>query len=306
MIFPELAEHRTYLADVARLTMYRRAIEQLVKPGMAVLDLGSGTGILGMMAARAGARRVYAVEQGPIIATARAVARDNNFDGVIVHVAGSHESIELPEPVDVVVADQLGGFGYDAGLFTLHSQALRSLHSDGTMIPTQIELMISLAEVPDHYAAIDFWRSSPSGFDMSRFRSHAVNLPCGIHLNSANLLSMADIVECRATSDAGMISVRARLVAVRSGQAHGLTGMFRASLAPGVTISNVPDADDKINRWQLFFPFESPVPLAAGETVDVELSVNPLTYFAKWNASCGGWACRQTTFLGQFLSKLTR
>ena len=61
-----LGEHRGYLADVARLRAFERAIQLAVSPGDSVLDLGSGTGVLGLFALRAGARHVYAVDSSPM------------------------------------------------------------------------------------------------------------------------------------------------------------------------------------------------------------------------------------------------
>ena len=50
-----LDEHREYLSDRNRLDVYARAIAELVKPGAVVVDLGAGTGIMGLLACRAGA-----------------------------------------------------------------------------------------------------------------------------------------------------------------------------------------------------------------------------------------------------------
>src|SRR4030067_402019 len=52
-------EHRQYLADDARISAYRRAIHEVVHPGDVVVDLGAGTGILGLLACEAGAKRVF-------------------------------------------------------------------------------------------------------------------------------------------------------------------------------------------------------------------------------------------------------
>ena len=51
-------EHRQFLQDRARIDAFTRAIADVVRPGMVVADLGSGTSILGLLACRAGASRV--------------------------------------------------------------------------------------------------------------------------------------------------------------------------------------------------------------------------------------------------------
>ncbi len=53
-----LREHMGYVSDAHRLAIYRRAMVAVVKPGDVVLDLGAGTGILGVLACQAGAARV--------------------------------------------------------------------------------------------------------------------------------------------------------------------------------------------------------------------------------------------------------
>ncbi len=72
-----ITEHAGYLRDEIRLSAYRAALTTVVKPGMSVLDLGAGTGILGLLAADAGARVVYAVDDGGITEVARSITRWN-------------------------------------------------------------------------------------------------------------------------------------------------------------------------------------------------------------------------------------
>ncbi len=58
---------------------YQRALRALVRPGDVVLDLGAGTGILSMLAARLGAARVHAVEAMPIARLASALVEQNGL-----------------------------------------------------------------------------------------------------------------------------------------------------------------------------------------------------------------------------------
>src|SRR5204863_7107587 len=108
-----LDEHRQYLSDGTRVTALSAAIERVVKPGAVVVDLGAGTGILGLLACRAGARRVYSIEAGGMIELAREIARANGFEDRIVFVKGLSTQVDLPEKADVLIADQIGRFGFE-------------------------------------------------------------------------------------------------------------------------------------------------------------------------------------------------
>ena len=63
----ELDQHRHFLKDEHRINAFRSAIAEVVRPGDVVVDLGSGTGVLGLLACQAGAGRVYSIDDGGII-----------------------------------------------------------------------------------------------------------------------------------------------------------------------------------------------------------------------------------------------
>jgi pimeloyl-ACP methyl ester carboxylesterase len=79
------AFHRSMLADDGRVDAFVRAIEAVVRPGAVVVDIGTGSGILAMVAARAGARRVVVVghSYGALVA-GRALAGGLAADGVVL------------------------------------------------------------------------------------------------------------------------------------------------------------------------------------------------------------------------------
>src|SRR5450755_1669435 len=110
-----LDEHRQLLSDEARLRAFEAALNETVKPHHVVLDLGAGTGILGLLACRAGARHVYSIDSGGIIQIARDISRANHLQDRITYVKGLSTRVSLPEKADLVVADQLGHFGFEAG-----------------------------------------------------------------------------------------------------------------------------------------------------------------------------------------------
>ncbi len=65
------------LHDERRTGDYLRALAAAVRPDDVVLDIGTGSGVLAVAAARAGARRVYAVEASDIAEVAARVFEVN-------------------------------------------------------------------------------------------------------------------------------------------------------------------------------------------------------------------------------------
>src|SRR5690606_22452433 len=107
--FIGLNHHRRMLADRERMEAYEAAITEAVRPGMRVLDLGTGTGVLAMWAARAGAE-VVAVEPHAVIEVARRVAADNGLAERITFVRADSRELTLDAPVDLVVTECMGNF----------------------------------------------------------------------------------------------------------------------------------------------------------------------------------------------------
>ena len=104
-MYAEIEVHRTMICDRVRTDAFRRAIESVVRPGDVVLDVGAGTGILSLFAAKAGAARVYAVEQTTVAVLARELATANAVGDVVQVIQGDVMDVELPEQVDVIVSD---------------------------------------------------------------------------------------------------------------------------------------------------------------------------------------------------------
>ena len=67
MSYTQVTAHRHMVFDARRNAAYVRALEKLVTPDTVVLDLGAGLGVLGLYAARLGAKKVYLVEPEPVI-----------------------------------------------------------------------------------------------------------------------------------------------------------------------------------------------------------------------------------------------
>ena len=280
-----LDEHRQYLSDSHRVEAFGQAIREVVKPGDVVVDLGSGSGIMGLLACRAGARRVYCIEDSALIGLTSEVFQANGFADRATFIQDFSANVSLPEQADVVVADQIGRFGFDAGVLEFFDDARkRFLKPGGTLVPGRIDLFVAPIERPDLFDEIEFWSGSPAGFDFSAARRIADNTGYPVTLEPKDLLSeparlaSLDAGECP-QSISGLSAV---LEVQRSATLHGIGGWFTAQLSANAILSNGPLADRRIQRRNVFFPIVAPVPVSAGDTVLVTMKIRPREVFVDW------------------------
>jgi protein arginine N-methyltransferase 7 len=142
-----LIYHDLLLRDSIRNRAFRRALAARVVPGASVLDIGSGTGLWAIEAARRGARQVVAIEKEPLLASLiQRLAAENGVADRVRVVRGDSRRIELPRQFDLVVSETVGNLGFDEGVLELVADArARFLRPGGAVIPSAIALMAAPA-----------------------------------------------------------------------------------------------------------------------------------------------------------------
>lgn len=137
------------LADNERTLAFKDAIERAVKPGDVVLDLGTGSGVMALFAAKAGARTVYAVEIGNYLSrVSRANFVANNYEATIRPLRMNAQDVQLThvEKPDVVVCEMIttGLIGEMQGpvLNALKRAGVIDAHT--VLIPSEISTSIAL------------------------------------------------------------------------------------------------------------------------------------------------------------------
>lgn len=279
-------EHRAYLSDAVRLSAYRRAIAEVVEPGHVVLDLASGTGILGLMACEAGASRVYSVEVSGMVEIARAAAAANGFADRVTCVHGLSSEVSLPERVDRIVCDQIGRFGFEAGLIDYGSDARdRFLKPGGRMIPERIDLFLAPVESDELFQQVQFWSSRPAGFDFEPARRWAANTGYPVELTPEALVgcpARAATIDTL-TMRSEPMKASAELEVERRGTLHGIGGWFVARLSPSVCLTNAPTAACRVKRRNAFFPIDRAVAVLPGDVVSVAMRIVPDGPMVGWN-----------------------
>jgi protein arginine N-methyltransferase 1 len=308
MSLGELSEHRLYWADTVKIDRYRRALESLITPDSVVLDLGCGTGLLGVLAARLGARHVYAVDSGSIIALAEEIAKANGLADRMTHIQAMSTAVQLPELVDIVVADQLGGLAYEPGMLRYYADAReRLLKPGGAFIPDRLRLMLAPVETAEMTNEVDFWRSAPVGLDISAAAAYAASNVHSPQLTVENLLAEPVVVREQPSWVNEPFKIEASFTIERDGVLQGLGGMFEAVMADGVLMSNNPRSPDHmVHRWNSVYPLPEPVPVSLGDRVTASLDVNVGDERVTWTVRLpiGGAlkTFKQSTFFAAFLS----
>jgi type I protein arginine methyltransferase len=300
-------------ADTVRMDAYVRAIEAAVKPGSIVLDLGAGTGIASLLAARLGAARVHAVDPNPAVWLIPELAAESSLsDRIVVHHASSLD-MDPPERVDVVISDLRGPVPLvGEHLASMRDIRRRWLAPGGVILPARDELWVAVAEAEAFERKLADAETSFArfGFASSAVRRSIRNELCV----DTGLIGASDIVSDAgtwatieyATCDATHVEGTVELRCTRGGTARGLSIYFETELSPGIGFTTAPGHSLVYGRNYL--PLDHAVSVAPGDRVEITVRADVRGERWAWDTtffdSSGGRreTMKQATFLGAPIS----
>jgi SAM-dependent methyltransferase len=283
--YERVSHHRSMISDRTRTFSFREAINEVVRRDSVVVDLGSGTGILALFAAKAGAARVYAIERTGMIDVARQIAARNGIDNIIWLRADSSE-VSLPEPCTVLVSECLGYFALQENMLTdLLQFRERWLVPEGALIPQGVTLSLVPVECAQAYDNVSFWASAGTdyGIDFEDLRQIGANSTYRHRFEQANLLaepaSVAQL-DLRSATEASM-DVECRFLMNRAGVFHGGAGYFGSMLSDSVYLDTRPGS---FTHWQQeFFPASRPYQVESGQRVDITVASHLAKAMVDWS-----------------------
>jgi len=270
----ELSLQRLMVADRPRTDAFAAALEETVAPGMRVIDVGAGTGLLAMLAARAGAARVYALEQADVAKVARHLVERNGLADTVEVVHANARDFQLAEPADLIVSEWLGHFAFAE---TMLDDALacrdENLEPGGTMLPARVELMLAPLDSPYLYCeeGPGAWRRPVRGLDFSSLEEMELEQALAVKrlIAPADLLAPGKPIVALDLAAAGREepwqSGSVEFVARRAGCLNGFAGWFSAQLSPSVTLDTGPGQPE--THWQQTYFAFPPVPVRAGQAL---------------------------------------
>jgi len=189
--------HEEMLKDKTRTESYRDFVlnNPMIFKDKVVLDVGCGTGILSMFAAKAGAKHVIGIDQSDIIYQAMDIVKENGLESVVTLVKGKVEDVTLPvNKVDVIISEWMGYFLlFESMLDTVLLARDRWLKPGGCVYPDRCKICFAaLGNSERVQRKLGFW-DNVYGFKMSCMKTSVCTEP------SIEIVNHKDEISSRCT-----------------------------------------------------------------------------------------------------------
>lgn len=301
MSYENPVDHRAMALDTYRNGFYEKALREAVRGDSIVLDAGAGIGILGLMAAKLGAAKVFLVEPSTDIEAARLIASENGLLDRVCFMPERVEKVSIDEPVDIITSVFTGNFLLEEDLLpSLFTARDRFLKPGGTLIPSAGRMLVCPVALPETYRRqVDCWNEA-AFIDQGSMRQFAVNQVHYGDYSGEDLTCLAEaqlIVELdfyTVSSPACDAALQFRVS--NAGQCHGLLGWFDIDFGHD-WLSTSPAAP--ATHWsQAFLPLDRPVTLSAGDNVSLRVK-RPEFGEWSWVVNINGAEQKHSTFLSR-------
>uniref|UniRef100_UPI0040482DB1 tetratricopeptide repeat protein n=2 Tax=Roseivirga sp. TaxID=1964215 RepID=UPI0040482DB1 len=281
--------HLKMLADHERNDAFEKAIKKAINANSVVLDIGTGSGLLSMMAAKYGAKQVFSCETSPHIAeVADRIIENNGFKKKVKVFNLKSTQLterELTEKPNLIVAEI-----FDAGLIgemaiPSFRHALKELCAENCqVIPAKAQVMGRLLHLPSS-ASVNPMKSI-SGFDLSPFDLFRVpkeyiseDLKLSHHKFLSDEFNIVDFDFMHLGDPIPENSFKSKLLRIEAsdtGALHGVAFWFNLILDDETELSSRPDRLN--NHWgQALFFFEQHREVKKGEMVELNMRFNDVT-----------------------------
>ncbi|MEU5218662.1 methyltransferase domain-containing protein [Streptomyces sp. NPDC020807] len=283
--------HELMLGDELRMTAFRTAVTEAVRPGDVVLDLGTGTGILARWALEAGAAEVYGMDLNEdVLATASERLADAGFADRFHPLAGLSFDLELPQRVDIVISEIMGNLADNENFSAILDDAReRFLKPGGVMLPGLVDsFLVPVAAESAHaqlagaapqdaggaegFAALLAARGAKDPFALY----YDTILPVSGHLAAPRLIRRYEPGVPAGAGAATSYRVPLAYTVQRDGVFTGFKGYFVAQLSETVALDI--SGDDIEGRttsdsWKhCYLPVERPVRVRRGDRIALAFS----------------------------------
>ena len=268
--------HRTLIADQIRNNALYAALKELIVPGQSIVaDIGTGTGLLGLMAARLGASEVHMYESAPVAQVAAENIKRNK--ATQCHLMSCHSTEMLDPPLaDIIICETLGNYAFEEDIVrSVNDARNRILKPGGHIIPNRIRQFASLVKSRNYFDELVVWDNVGHGIDLTPAKTKSLN---NIYVRTFQAKDLVDgpngtSFQSHAWDD---VDFTQQNNSNREGQlqftfskpqnVYGLAIWWEAELTSNVSLSTSPD--EPTTHWeQLYFPVSDPINVDASDKV---------------------------------------
>eukprot|EP00192_Tetraselmis_astigmatica_P010741 CAMPEP_0117677814 /NCGR_PEP_ID=MMETSP0804-20121206/16944_1 /TAXON_ID=1074897 /ORGANISM="Tetraselmis astigmatica, Strain CCMP880" /LENGTH=346 /DNA_ID=CAMNT_0005487119 /DNA_START=504 /DNA_END=1542 /DNA_ORIENTATION=- len=277
--------HEEMIKDKVRTKTYMDSILQnpfLFKDKI-VMDVGCGTGILSLFAAKAGAKHVYGIECSAIAEQAMEIVKANDFQDQVTIIQGKLEEILLPvDKVDIIISEWMGYFLlYESMLDTVIFARDKWLAPGGLIFPDRATMSIMAIEDGEYKSEkIEFW-DNVYGFDMSCIKKLAMEEPLVDGVNNdqlvTNVCTFSELNMNSMTKEDATFTAPFSVTVMRNDYIHALVAYFDIffdACHKSTGFSTHPAS--RHTHWkQTVFYLDHSIPACEGEVLSGTISTKP-------------------------------
>jgi SAM-dependent methyltransferase len=289
----QLGLHRDFLNDSVRNEAFEAAIARVVKPESRVLDLGSGSGIWACVAARAGAKRVVAIEYSDLALEAHKTVARNQLDHVVEVIRADIRDVQLAREFDVIIHELVGGLVWEEDMVELtHVARERFLVDGGVLLPGIVRVYMCPWQFAGDRPKRSDW-GTVCGIDVSHMYESELaqwranrRATCLHGIDGRGMLARPQLVH---TSRLGIdrepypTELRFDFIGERAAVATGVLGYMEIELDADHIIHTGPQ--DPPTSWgHIYVPAEQPLEIVAGARYEVRVAVHhaPNQWDVRW------------------------
>lgn len=287
--------YRDLLLQRERIEAFRAAIGRAVRPGSAVLDVGTGLGTFAFFAADAGAEVVWAVDGAPVVHLARTIGRLNGYGERVQFIRGWLPDVLLPGRADVVIFEDFSPRLADAR-FAQILAAIQDRYAvrSAAYVPAGARFYAA----PVVAAGADEWgfgsgeETRMYGIDWGAMREYLANAPAVAEVEPGRLLAQPSClaeISFAAPLACDALAGRAEWRVERAGNVSALAYWFDLDMGRGAWLSNAPGAG---GSWgHLVLPVVPPLRVEAGSRLTGMVGPEPqgdgLPGWLRWSLASG-------------------